>query len=244
MFEKVETGIIYNVYAQPAGWDIPHIINPSVGDKLKLDLRYDGYNELSAGATANSTHAIITDVSKYSDFVIRLLGIGSWTEKDLNFGQVSTIKLERANIYVSSRRHLEAVQNCYNAPRTPGSFSLHSLLLLNQPLSLINRPEISGPVMMQLRHIDLLLNKMQQDVFRTSHTTRMPVVLIQGPPGMGKTLTLAMVAIDYTVVRRQKVVVATPNNTANEFAEKIIGMWAQGSDPAKQPVSRPPNLVR
>ena len=97
---------------------------------------------------------------------------------------------------------------------------------------------------MQLRHIDLLLNKMQQDAFRTSHTTRMPVVLIQGPPGTGKTLTLAMVAIGYTVVRHQKVVVATPNNTANEFAKKIIGMWAQGSDPAKRPVSRPPNLVR
>jgi hypothetical protein len=40
-------------------------------------------------------------------------------------------------------------------------------------------------------------------------------------------------------------VVATPsNNAANEFAKKIIGMWAQGSDPAKRPVSRPPNLVR
>jgi hypothetical protein len=116
MFEKVETGIICNVYAQPAGRDILHIINLSVGDKLKLDLRYDGYNELSAGATANGTHAIITDVSKYLDFVIWLLGIGGWTEKDLNFGQVSTIKLERANIYVSSRRHLEAVQNCYNTP--------------------------------------------------------------------------------------------------------------------------------
>jgi DNA polymerase III delta prime subunit len=73
----------------------------------------------------------------------------------------------------------------------------------------------------------------------------MPVVLIQGPPGTGKTLTLAMVAIGYPVVRRQKVVVATPsNNAANEFAEKIIGMWVQGSDPAKRQVSRPPNLVR
>ena len=244
MFEKVETGIICNVYAQPAGRDILHIINLSVGDKLKLDLRYDSYNKLSAGATANGTHAIITDVSKYSDFVIQLLGIGGWTEKDLNFGQVSTIKLERANIYVSSRRHLEAVQNCYNTPRMPGSFPLHSLLLLNQPLPLINRPKIPGPVMMQLWHIDSLLNKMQQDTFRTSHTTQMPVVLIQGPPGMGKTLTLAMVAIGYSVVRRQKVVVATPShNAANEFAKKIIGMWAQGSDPAKRPVSTPPNLV-
>jgi hypothetical protein len=73
----------------------------------------------------------------------------------------------------------------------------------------------------------------------------MPVVLIQRPPGTGKTLILAMVAIGYAVVRHQKVVVATPsNNAANEFAEKIIGMWAQGSDPAKRPVSRPLNLVR
>ena len=76
MFEKVETGIICSVYAQPAGRDIPHIINPSVSDKLKLNLCYDNYNELSAGATANGTHTIITDINKYSDFVIQLLGIG------------------------------------------------------------------------------------------------------------------------------------------------------------------------
>jgi hypothetical protein len=178
IFEKVKTGIICNIYTQPASQDIPHIVNPSVGDKLKLDLRYDGYNELSAGTTANGTHTIITDVSKYLDFVIQLLGIAGWTEKDLNFGRVSTIKLERANIYLSFRRHLEAVQNCYNAPRMPGSFPLHSLLLLNQPLPLINRPEIPGPVMMQLWHIASLLNKTQQDAFQISHTTWKPVVLI------------------------------------------------------------------
>jgi Cdc6-like AAA superfamily ATPase len=80
----------------------------------------------------------------------------------------------------------------------PGSFPLHSLLLLNQLLPLINRPEILGPVMMQLLHIESLLNKTQQDAFRTSHTTQIPVVLIQGPPGTGKTLTLA--AIGYAVV--------------------------------------------
>jgi Rad3-related DNA helicase len=99
--------------------------------------------------------------------------------------------------------------------------------------------------MIQLRHIDSLLNKTQQDAFRTSHTTWMLVVLIQEPPGTGKTLTLAMVAIGYAMVRHQKVVVATPsNNATNEFAKKIISMWAQGSDPVKRPVSRPPNLVR
>ena len=131
IFEKVDNGIVCNVYTQPAGPHIPHILNPSVGDKLKLDLRYDGYHELSAGATVNGAHAIITDVSKHSDFVIRLLENLGWTDKDLNFGWMSTIKLERTNVYLSSRRHLEAVELCYNTPRTSDSFPLHSLLLLN-----------------------------------------------------------------------------------------------------------------
>lgn len=244
IFEKVDNGIICNVYAQPAGRDIPHIVNPAVGDKLKLDLRYDGHHELSALATSHGTTAIITDVSPHSDFVIRLLGTAVWTEKDLNFGRVSTIKLERANIYVSSRRHLEAVQNCYNTPRTPGSFPLDSMLVLNQPLPSINRTEPSKPVFSGLMHIYSLLNKSQQDAFRICHTTGSPGVLIQGPPGTGKTVTLAKTAIGFSI-RGEKVVIATPsNNASNQICETIAGFWAPGTDPAKRPAVRPPRVIR
>lgn len=245
IFEKVDNGIVCHVYGQQAGPDVPHIINPSVGDRLKLDLRPDGHHELSAGATDSGVYAKITDVVKRSDFVIRLIGNPGWSDKDLNFGRLSTIRLERANVYLSSRRHLEAVELCYNTPRTPGSFPLHSLLLLNQPLPSLERPEIPGPVIEQLNHIHSLLNPTQQQAFRTSHDTRSPIVLIQGPPGTGKTLTLAMITIAYAVARRQKCLIATPsNNAGNEFAEKILGMWRRGTDPEKRPVSRPPNLLR
>ena len=247
IFEKVDGGIVCNIYGQQAGPDVPHIINPSVGDRLKLDLRPDGHHELSAGATACSIYARITDVVKRSDFVIRLIGNPNpdWSDKDLNFSRLSTIRLERPNVYLSSRRHLKAVELCYNTPRTPGSFPLHSLLLLNQPLPLLNRPEIPGPVFAQLKHIHSLLNPTQQQAFRASHDTRSPIVLIQGPPGTGKTLTLAMITIAYAITRCQKCLVAMPsNNAGNEFAKKIMGLWRRGTDPEKRPVSRPPNLVR
>jgi regulator of nonsense transcripts 1 len=118
------------------------------------------------------------------------------------------------------------------------------MLLLNQQLPYINRPELTGPVLAGLKHIHTLLNTTQQNAFRTSHTTQSPIVLIQGPPGTGKTVTLAMIAIGFSI-RGEKVVIATPsNNAGNEACEKIASFWAPGTDPGKRPANRPPNMVR
>jgi hypothetical protein len=244
-FIKKDNSIFCNVFAEPVGHDKPQILNPSIGDKMRLYLRHDGYHELSVDATTNYTQAVITDVTKHSDFVLRILGLPSWTEKDINFDMMSTIRLERTNIYMAITRHQEAVENCYNTALMTTSFPLKSLLLLNQRLPSVCRAEITQPVWENLRYIDELLNPTQRQAFRECHESRSPIVLIQGPPGTGKTLTLAMIAISFAMARGLKCLIATPsNNAANEICEKILAMWAPGSVPQKRPGYVCPNIVR
>ena len=78
---------------------------------MRLNLHFDGYHELSTDAMTKYTQAVVTEVTKHSDFVLRLLGDPGWTEKDLNLGRMSTIRLERTNIYMAITQHKETVEN-------------------------------------------------------------------------------------------------------------------------------------
>ena len=166
---------------------------------MRLNLRFDGYHELSTDATTKYTQAVVTEVTKHSDFVLRLSGDPGWTEKDLNLGRMSTIRLERTNIYMAITRHKEAVENCCNILPTASSFPLTSLLLLNQRLALVFGPEIGPSVWDILKAMHATLNPTQQQAFRECHTGGSPIVLIQGPPGTGKSLMLAMIAISFAI---------------------------------------------
>ena len=145
IFEKADHSIFCNVFTEPAGHDKSQILNPCIGDQMRLNLRFDGYHELSTDTTTKYTQAVVTEVTKHSDFVLCLSGDPGWMEKNLNLGRMSTIRLERTNIYMAITRHKEVVENYYNTPLTASSFPLTLLLLLNQQLALVFELEI-GPL--------------------------------------------------------------------------------------------------
>jgi hypothetical protein len=78
---KKNNSIFCNIFAESAGDNKPQILNPSIGNKMRLYLCYDRYHDFSVDTTTNYTQAAITDVTKHSDFMFYLLGDPSWTER-------------------------------------------------------------------------------------------------------------------------------------------------------------------
>ena len=238
-FEKANKAIFCNVYAQHIGPGVPHIINPIIGQRLIVRLRDDGYRELSKLGKMNPGFAVITNVGKQSDFIIRFTEYPSdWTEQDMNFGIMSTIRLERTRIYRATDRHLAAVKECYFT--TSDSFPLRPLILLNRE---IPRVDSFKPHDHRLNYIRSLLNPTQRRAFELSVLPETPAVLIHGPPGTGKSFTLALIAVAYALILHLRCLIVTPtNNAADEITEKIIGLWeGQKNPPCDGP---PPNVLR
>lgn len=239
IFDKDDKGISCNVYAQSVAPGIPHIINPIVGQKVNIRLRDNGYRKLSNLGSLTSGYAIITEIGKQSDFIVRFTEYpNNWTEQDMNFEHMSTIRLERIREYRATDRHLAAVKECYYTKSN--SFPLRSLILLNRE---IPRVVSLNPQNLKLNYIQSLLNPTQGRAFQLCILPETPAVLIQGPPGTGKSFTLALIAVAYALILNIRCLIVTPTNyAADEITEKITGLWdGRNSPPCKGP---PPNVLR
>lgn len=234
-FEKVGTSIFCHVYSGPVGKNLPNIAVPTLGEKVKILLRDDGYRQLSSSAKENPRDAVVIDLGRNADFVIRLdnqedtdlwiIKKAEWTEKDMNFGRISTIAIKRKENLVSIRRHLAGVVLACTKLKAPLAFPLQHLLLLNQELPRIDRSGLTTSCQSRLQEMLPLLNRTQQEAFIRSHETRRPALVIQGPPGTGKTYALAVLALSYSLVRNKKCLICTPSNMAgNAIAEKIMAI--------------------
>ena len=114
IFDKVDKAIFCNVYAQSVTPNIPHIINYTVGQKVNIRLQDNSYSKLSNLGNLTSGYAIITEIRKQSDFIMRFTEyLNNWIEQDMNFRYMSTIRLERVREYRATDRHLAAVKEYY-----------------------------------------------------------------------------------------------------------------------------------
>src|SRR5256886_7606222 len=187
-----------------------------------------GSRDLSITGRQQYQNVTVVDTGKHADFIVRLEDSQGWTTDDMNFGDMSTISLERRENDISTRRHLSSINACYVTIYTPStdlnSFPLQRLLLLNQSTPInqsLTGASLSTEIRQNLSHMASSLNEMQRQAFNISHLTGSSAVVVQGPPGTGKTHVLTLTTIAYAMARKKKCLVATPsNNAANEFAEK------------------------
>ena len=72
IFEKVDASIFCHVYSHPVGSNQPNVAVPTLGEKVRISLREDGCRKLSNGAKENSREAVIIDLGRNADFVLRV----------------------------------------------------------------------------------------------------------------------------------------------------------------------------
>ena len=238
IFEKVDASIFCHVYSHPVGSNQPTVAVPTLGEKVKISLREDGCRQLSSGGKDNSRDAVVIDLGKNADFVLCLhnpddsdlyiMKNSQWTEKDMNFGRISTIAIKRKDNLVSIRRHRAGVVLACTKVKTPLAFPLESLLHLNRELPRIPRDILTASRQSRLIKMLKLLNPTQQEAFERSHRTGKPALVIQGPPGTGKTHLLAILALSYSLVREMKCLICTPSNVGgNAITEEVMAISAK-----------------
>ena len=206
IFERVGNDIFCHIYGHPAGKDRSQIIIPPTGDFMKLSLRTDGSRDLSITGRQQYQNVTVVDTGKHADFIVRLEDSQGWTTDDMNFGDMSTISLERRENDISTRRHLSSINACYATIYTPStdlnSFPLQRLLLLNQSTPInqsLTGASLSTEIRQNLSHMASSLNEMQRQAFNISHLTGSSAVVVQGPPGTGKTHVLTLTTIAYAM---------------------------------------------
>lgn len=237
IFEKVGDVVFCHVYGDHARKHKPSIAIPTLGEKVKIVLRDDGCRQLSSSAKEDYRDAVVTDLGRDADFVVRLNNLddtqwavrkAEWTKQDMNFGRISTIAIKRKENLVSIRRHLAGVVLACTKIKSPMRFPLESLLLLDHNLPSIKRSPMGSTCRARLDQMLSMLNATQQEAFNQSHQTQSPALVVQGPPGTGKTYGLAVLALSYSLVRHQKCLICTPsNNAGNAIAERVMTVWAK-----------------
>ena len=239
IFEKVGDSIFCQVYSNPARKNQPSVAVPMLSEKLKIVLRDDGCRQLSNSAKEVYRDAVVTDLGKNADFVVRLKDsdnivpwslqeTAQWTEQDMNYGQISTIAIRRKENLVSLKRHMASVVQACTKLKSPMPFPLEQLLLLKGDLPRVKRTPWDSRGKTCLGPMLSLLNPTQQNAFKRSHDTGRPALVVQGPPGTGKTYALAVISLSYSLVRKMKCLICTPsNNAGNAFTDKIMDVWTK-----------------
>jgi hypothetical protein len=93
IFEKVGDVVFCHVYSHHARKHKPNIAVPTLGEKVKIVLRDDGCCQLSSSAKEDYQDAVVTDLGRDADFVLRLNNLddtlwsmkkAEWTKQDMN----------------------------------------------------------------------------------------------------------------------------------------------------------------
>jgi hypothetical protein len=70
IFEKVDDVVFCHVYSDHARKHKPSITVPTLGEKMKIVMRDDGYCQLSSSVKENYRDAVVIDLGRDADFVV------------------------------------------------------------------------------------------------------------------------------------------------------------------------------